>query len=242
MTSTDGAPGPVAVTSSEAGLDPTADSPASMTDSPASTADSPASTADSPASTADSPAPMADAVQVDPDASYERALAAPPVDARGRAIVSVQLGRPARGNPAVVHRCGFGLPTVVRVDPRLEDGTPFPTTFWLTCPVLRSRVGTLEADHAMVGLNQRLGQEAELAAQYAAAHERYVAARDRLGDPLPGDPGAGGMPRYIKCLHVHAAHHLATGDNVIGEWTVDHATPAPCAGPCVTEDDLATSR
>jgi uncharacterized protein len=190
------------------------------------------------------PPPLQDAVRFDPDASYERAFAAPSVDEQGRAVVSAQLGRPARGDPAVVHRCGFGLPTVVRVDPRLEDGTPFPTTFWLTCPVLRSRVGTLEADHAMVGLNARLEAEPDLAATYAAAHERFVAFRDRLGGPLPGNPGAGGMPRYIKCLHVHAAHHLATGDNPIGAWTVEHATPAPCPAPCVTSAavEAATDR
>ncbi len=180
--------------------------------------------------------PLADAVRPDPDASYARARAAEPVDAQGRAVISTQLGRPARGNPAVVHTCGFGLPTVVRVEPRLEDGTPFPTTFWLTCPVLRSRVGTLEADQAMVGLNQRLADEPELAAAYAASDERYRAFRAELGPTPPGDPGVGGMPHHIKCLHVHAAHHLATGDNPIGAWTVEHATPAPCPAPCVTAE------
>jgi uncharacterized protein len=184
--------------------------------------------------------PLPDAVRPDPDASYERALAAPRVDDRDRAVVSVQLGRPARGNPAIVHTCGFGLPTVVRVDPRLDDGTPFPTTFWLTCPVMRSAVGRLEADHAMVGLNERLERDAGFAEAYAAGHDRYVAARDQLGDPLPGDPGAGGMPRHIKCLHVHAAHHLATGDNVVGAWTVEAARPVPCRGPCVSDEDVDT--
>jgi uncharacterized protein len=182
--------------------------------------------------------PLPDAVRPDPDASYERALEAPRVDERDRAVVSVQLGRPARGNPAIVHTCGFGLPTVVRVDPRLDDGTPFPTTFWLTCPVMRSAVGRLEADHAMVGLNERLERGGDFAAAYAAGHDRYVAARDQLGDPLPGDPGAGGMPGHIKCLHVHAAHHLATGDNVVGEWTVEAARPVPCRGPCVSDEDV----
>ncbi len=177
-----------------------------------------------------------DAVRRDPAASYARAAAAPTVDEAERAVLSAQLGREARGAPAVVHRCVYGLPTVARVQPHLEDGTPFPTVFWLSCPVLRSRVGRLEADHAMVGLNARLEDEPDLAAEYAGASERFIAFRDELGDPLPGDPSAGGMPRYIKCLHVHAAHHLATGDNPIGEWTVDHATPAPCAGPCVPDE------
>jgi uncharacterized protein len=184
--------------------------------------------------------PLPDAVRPDPAASYDRAAAAPPADALERARVSAQLGRPARGAPAVVHRCGFGLPTVVRVAPRLEDGTPFPTTFWLSCPVMRSRVGTLEADHAMVGLNERLEREPELAGAYAASHRRYLAFRDRLGDPLPDrEVSAGGMPRYVKCLHVHAAHHLATGDNPIGAWVVERTTPAPCPAPCVGPDDVA---
>ena len=181
-------------------------------------------------------APSADAVQRDPGAGYDHAAAATTADEREQAIVSAQLGRPARGSPAVVHRCEFGLPTVVRVDPLLEDGTPFPTVFWLTCPALRSQVGRLEADQAMVGLNDRLAEDPELAADYAAAADRYVAFRDRIGEPLPHAPTAGGMPRRVKCLHVHAAHHLATGDNVVGEWTIDHATPLPCDGPCVTVD------
>ncbi len=187
------------------------------------------------------PAPSQDAVRVDPTASYASAAAAPAADDRETAVVSAQLGRPARGHPAVVHRCVHGLPTVVRVQPRLDDGTPFPTVFWLTCPVLRSRVGRLEADHAMVGLNERLGADAAFAAAYAAGSERYVAFRDELGAPLPGDPSAGGMPKHVKCLHVHAAHHLATGDNPVGAWTVEHATPAPCPGPCVP-DELLTTR
>lgn len=177
-----------------------------------------------------------DAVHRDPEASYASAAAAPTADLTEQRVISAQLGRPARGAPAVVHRCRWGLPTVVRVDPHLEDGTPFPTTFWLACPALRSRVGTLEAEQSMVGLNDRLESEPSFGAEYAAGHERYVAFRDELGGPLPGDPGAGGMPGYIKCLHVHAAHHLGTGDNVVGDWTVDAASPVPCAGPCV---DLA---
>jgi uncharacterized protein len=174
-----------------------------------------------------------DAVHLDPDASYAGAASAPVAGARGRAVVSAQLGRPARGRPAVVHRCRWGLPTVVRVDPRLDDGTPFPTTFWLSCPAMRSRIGTLEGEGSMVGLNDRLADDPGFAAAYAAAHERYVAFRDELGDPLPGDPGAGGMPGHVKCLHVHAAHTLATGDNPVGAWTVEAATPLPCRRPCV---------
>lgn len=181
-----------------------------------------------------------DAVRPDPDATYAHAAGAVPMDAAERELVSKQLGRPARGNPAAVHRCAYGLATVVRVDPVLEDGTPFPTVFWLTCPALRSQVGRLEADHAMVGLNEQLASDPRLAADYAAASERYVDFRDQLGPPVPGSPSAGGMPRRVKCLHVHAAHHLATGDNPVGAWTIENATPLPCPGPCVAADGEAS--
>jgi hypothetical protein len=121
----------------------------------------------------------------------------------------------------------------VRVAPRLEDGTPFPTVFWLTCPLLRSAVGRLEADHVMVGMNARLAEDPDLAAAYAAGSERYVRARDTLGEPLAGDPVAGGMPDRVKCLHVHVAHHLATGDNVLGAEALDALLPLACPAPCV---------
>ena len=176
---------------------------------------------------------MIDAIRRDDAAGYDRAMSAPVVDVHERGVVSAQLGRPSRGRSAVVHRCGHGLPTVVRVAPRLEDGTPFPTVFWLTWPLLRSAVGRLEADHVMVGMNARLAQEPELAAAYAAGAQRYVRARDTLGEPLAGDPVAGGMPDRVKCLHVHVAHHLATGDNVIGAEALDALLPLACPAPCV---------
>lgn len=184
-----------------------------------------------------------DPVVGDPAASYDRAAAQPYVDGDERVVVSAQLGRPARGRSAVVHRCAWGLPTVIRVDPRLPDGTPFPTVFWQTCPALRSRIGQLEADHAMAGLNERLGgddpADHAFAQRHADAQERYRAFRDTLGDPLPGHPYAGGSPDWVKCLHTHAGHALATNDSPVGDWTVAAARPVPCRGPCVTPDDLA---
>ena len=183
----------------------------------------------SPAST---PAPGY--VTVNPGASYAHAAAQNHASDDDVAVISAQLGRPARGQPAVMHRCSFGLPTVVRVAPRLDDGTPFPTTFWLSCPLLRSRVGTLEADHVMVGFNQRLENDATLRDAYADAHTRYVAFRDTLGAPLDGAPGSGGMPGYVKCLHVHVGHFLATGDNPVGEETFKMLEPVVCPSPCVT--------
>lgn len=178
---------------------------------------------------------MRDAVRRDAAAGYGTALAAPVAGPTDVAVVSAQLGREARGAPAVVHRCGHGLPTVVRVAPRLEDGTPFPTLFWLSCPVLRAAVGRLEAEHLMVALTDRLADDAAFAADYAASSDRYVAARDALGVVLDGAPTAGGMPARIKCLHVHVAHHLATGDNVVGAAALEALLPLACPAPCVPD-------
>jgi len=89
----------------------------------------------------------------------------------------------------------------------------------------------------MVGLNERLRSDEDLGAEYAAAHERYVAARNRLGPPVPGDPSAGGMPGRVKCLHSLYAHHLATLDNPIGAWVGEQVEPMACPAPCVTPDE-----
>jgi uncharacterized protein len=154
------------------------------------------------------------------------------------ATVSAQLGRPPRGARAVGHRCPCGSPDVVVTDPRLPDGTPFPTTFYLTCPRAASRIGTLEGSGLMAVLTARLAAEPELARAYAAAHERYLEAREELGhvEEIAG-VSAGGMPDRVKCLHALAGQALVQGRGVnplgdetleaIGEYWAD----GPCAGP-----------
>jgi hypothetical protein len=127
--------------------------------------------------------------------------------------VAAQLGRTPRGVRAVAHRCPCGLPSVVRTNPRLPDGTPFPTLYYLTCSRLCSKIGGLEADGRMREMTQRLDTDPELAAAYRAAHEAYLAERDAI-EPLGTDVSAGGMPTRVKCLHVHVGHALAAGPGV----------------------------
>jgi hypothetical protein len=158
------------------------------------------------------------------------------LDAIGR-----QLGRPARGVHAVAHRCPCGLPDVVATEPRLPDGTPFPTTFYLTCPRAASRIGSLEGSGLMKEMEARLGEDAELAAAYAGAHGRYLAARAELaaesGQSVPEIEGisAGGMPDRVKCLHVLAAQSLAQGRGVnpLGDEVLDELGDWWGSGPCV---------
>jgi len=135
------------------------------------------------------------------------------VDPEDVAAVAAQIGRRPRGLRRVAHRCPCGRPDVVETAPRLEDGTPFPTLYYATCPRLTSRIGTLEADGLMREQTERLAADAEFAAAYARAHTAYLAERDAI-EPLGTDVSAGGMPGRVKCLHVHVAHALAAGPGV----------------------------
>jgi uncharacterized protein len=130
-----------------------------------------------------------------------------------RAAVESQLGRPPRALRAVAYRCQSGHPAVIQTSPRLADGTPFPTLYYLTCPRLTSLTSRLEASGSMREMTDRLGTDPDLAAAYLAAHRAYLAERDAI-EPLGTDVSAGGMPGRVKCLHVHVAHALAAGPGV----------------------------
>ncbi len=159
-----------------------------------------------------------------------------PVEPADEAAVAAQLGRAPRALRAVAHRCPCGLPSVVQTAPRLDDGTPFPTLYYLTCARLCSRIGGLEADGRMREMTDRLAADPALAAAYRRAHESYLARRDAI-EPLGTQASAGGMPTRVKCLHVHVAHSLAAGPGVnpfgdetlaeLGEWW----RPGPCVAP-----------
>ena len=160
------------------------------------------------------------------------------------AVVAAQLGRPPRSIHAVGHRCPCGNPDVVATEPRLDDGTPFPTTFYLTCPRAASLIGTLEASGLMREMTERLAEDEELAAAYRRAHEAYLAARAAIGEvPEIAGVSAGGMPDRVKCLHVLAGQSLAQGRGVnplgdevldeLGEWW----RPGPCVAASASTDE-----
>jgi uncharacterized protein len=157
------------------------------------------------------------------------------------AAVALQLGRPPRGLLAVAHRCPCGLPDVVQTAPRLLDGTPFPTLYYLTCPRAVAAVSRLEAEGLMREMTRRLAAEPALRQAYLAAHRDYLARRQDAAraagvEPLPaGTPTAGGMPDRVKCLHALVAHELAVpGANPLGAQAVAAAGEWWRSGPCVT--------
>jgi hypothetical protein len=162
-----------------------------------------------------------------------------PVSARDEAVIAAQLGRPPRSIHGIGHRCPCGNPDVVATEPRLEDGTPFPTTFYLTCPRAASMIGTLEASGLMKQMSERLERDGELAAGYREAHEAYLAYREGIAEvPEIHGVSAGGMPTRVKCLHVLAGQALAQGRGVnpLGDEVLDLLGDFWAQGPCVDPD------
>jgi hypothetical protein len=154
------------------------------------------------------------------------------------AVLREQLGRPARGVLGIAARCVCGNPTVVATSPRLPDGTPFPTFYYLTHPGATAAMSALEATQVMREFTDELAGDPDLAAQYRRAHESYLRDRAPFGDvPEIAGISAGGMPTRVKCLHALAGHALAAGPGVnpIGDralersdWSADRCT---CATP-----------
>jgi uncharacterized protein len=146
------------------------------------------------------------------------------------AEVSRQLGRPARNVIGISARCVCGKPTVVSTSPRLEDGTPFPTLYYLSHPAATAAVSTLEA----TGVMAQLADELDLAA-YEAAHNQYLADRESIAhvDEIAGI-SAGGMPTRVKCLHALVAHSLAAGPgvNLVGDAALELSSWKPSRCQC----------
>ena len=155
------------------------------------------------------------------------------------AAVERQLGRTPRGVVGVAHRCPCGQPDVVETAPRLDDGTPFPTTYYLTCPRATGAISTLESQGMMREMTDRLAADLELAAAYERAHQDYLARREALGVvPEIAGTSAGGMPTRVKCLHVLVGHALAAGPGVnpLGDEALAALPQWWAAGPCAQED------
>lgn len=171
------------------------------------------------------------------DASRPSGIGEPATDEDLR-VLHAQLGRPARGVLGIAARCVCGRPTVVVTAPRLPDGTPFPTFYYLTHPAATAAMSALEATQVMPELAARL-EDPDVSAHYTRAHDAYLADRESV-DVVPEISGfsAGGMPTRVKCLHALAAHALAAGPGVnpIGDIALERSTWSPIRCQCVIED------
>ncbi|MFT4051627.1 MAG: DUF501 domain-containing protein [Microbacterium sp.] len=156
-------------------------------------------------------------------------------------VMRGQLGRPMRGVVGIAARCVCGNPVVVATEPRLPDGSPFPTFYYLTHPAATAAMSVLEASHVMREFGDLLANDPDLAAAYAAAHEAYLADRAVYGEveEIAG-VSAGGMPTRVKCLHALAGHALAAGPGVnpIGDLALQRADWSPGRCACVAPRGL----
>lgn len=157
-----------------------------------------------------------------------------------RRTVEVQIGRPVRADIEVVSRCHLGVPVVVRVPPILDDGTPFPTLFWLSCPLANKRVGRLEASGGVRRMEQKASVDQEFGTRLEKAHRSYEEERAAL---LPAETGpaptggVGGSRVGVKCLHAHYAHTRAGRENPVGELVAGWIEPLDCVVPCVIDGE-----
>jgi hypothetical protein len=143
-------------------------------------------------------------------------------------------------------RCPLGLPVVIKVPPHLDDGTPFPTTYWLTCPLASRRIGRLEAAGGVKAAEQRIASDPVYADRHRKAGERYRQERDAMIEKGVSrhrpSGGVGGTRRGVKCLHAHYADYAAGNDNPVGEETARSIEPLNCSVGCVVVGEGVTIR
>ena len=154
-------------------------------------------------------------------------------------IVSAQLGRPARDVIGIPARCVCGAPTVVATAPRLSDGTPFPTFYYLTHPAATIAMSDLEATQVMAEFTDILNADEDMQKQYLVAHEQFIADRESVAVvPELDGISAGGMPVRVKCLHALVGHALATGPGVnpIGDLALARSSWSPEVCQCIDYD------
>lgn len=155
-----------------------------------------------------------------------------------RQTMEAQIGRPLRAESAVVARCPLGLPVVAKVPPILDDGTPFPTRYWLTCPLASTRIGRLEGAGGVRSMDRHSASNPEFSVALDQAHRRYAAERDAAippgADPVPTG-GVAGSTGGVKCLHAHYADHAAGNANPVGALVAPWIEPLDCTVPCVVD-------
>lgn len=163
-----------------------------------------------------------------------------------RQVVAAQIEREPRSVVDVVARCHLGLPVVIKVPPHLDDGTPFPTTYWLTCPLAVRRIGRIEAAGGVKQADARVESDSEFREAFQAAMLRYEADRNALIRPHAPDyrpsGGVGGSKQGVKCLHAHYADHAAGNDSPVGAMTAEKIEPLDCVLPCVVAADDTVER
>ena len=150
-------------------------------------------------------------------------------DDADREVVERQLGRPVRAFRRVVLRCPYGRPAITEQEPYDSSGSPFPTTYYLTCPHAVAEVSRLEAAggverwSATAAADPVLRESVWTATRDQRELRRELAAgrvgRDG-GVSLELGIGGSSTPLQLKCLHAHVAFALARPGYELGERIV----------------------
>ena len=160
---------------------------------------------------------------------------------KDKVVVEIQLGRKLRSELEVSCRCHFNLPAVIKVPPRLKDNTPFPTTYWLTCPMLNRKVGALESQGLIKEIDKQLEVNSQLKSLWKRRQDSYRNERDSLEteEVYPkAKGGVGGAKNSIKCLHSHTADELSTGMNSVGKIVLESIGTFNCEEPCIDIESM----
>ena len=155
---------------------------------------------------------------------------------RDNEVLAEQIGRPLRAGSTVLRRCDLGLPIVAEVPPVLDTGEPFPTRYWLTCPLAHRRIARIEAQGGVREAQAKVDRDPALRIALEEAHSRYARERDaQLGPEARHRPrgGVGGSSGSVKCLHAHYADFAASNANPIGEDVARAIGQPQCEVPCV---------
>lgn len=139
-------------------------------------------------------------------------------------MVSWQLRRPARPFRRVARRCPHGLPAVTEQPPYTDEGRPFPTTYYLTCPTLAAALSRIEAGGGVARWAGTARSDPALAASLASADRE----QRRIRPELPVGIAGTRRPENVKCLHAHAAFALARPGYELGERMLDEVDDPWC--------------
>jgi uncharacterized protein len=152
-----------------------------------------------------------------------------------RSIIAAQIGREPRAFSRVVVRCPFGFPAVSEQRPYDDEGKPFPTGYYLTCPNLVASVARLEAAGGVgrwsesVRKSRRLGWSLRRATRrqrrLRKLQARSISSMLDGGASLLLGIGGSGNSRQLKCLHAHVAFALANPGYELGERIMRELEP-----------------
>ena len=158
---------------------------------------------------------------------------------RDKQIIEAQIERSLRSDVQTSSRCHLDLPAAIKVPPNLDDGTPFPTTYWLTCPMYNKKIGALESQGLIAQLDNEILNNPKLRKEWnerqiSYQEERQVS-QDQTNEHLPTG-GVGGATESIKCLHSHTADEISTGKNPIGKIVIESIGLFNCEKPCIDQN------